>query len=202
MSPVAFHARSRVLGILKHPSFTTEPVLAKVLTHILNEGEMSQALPTTEWSVEPLGDVSEFYGWLKKVDELHVLRTVFKRPNPDAEESFQELFDRLEALHADQIRQELRASDKSAGLNKKAIESDEQTQGFLTAALQFAFGHVWAKGRKRGKVVRYDQRRQVLRASVEDVGGTWDDAAETVLRAVERRGTKQIAKMNHGPTSD
>ena len=82
VAPIAFDAKTRVLGVLKHPSFTTEAVLAKVLTQILNRGEELTDFPTTQWSVEPLGDVSEFYSWLKRVDQLLVLRLVFKRPNP------------------------------------------------------------------------------------------------------------------------
>ncbi len=202
VSPVAFDAKSRVLGVLKHPSFTTESVLAKVLTQILNSGEEMQDFPTTEWSVEPLGDVREFYSWLKRVDQLLILRMVFRRPNPDGEEAFQKVFERLDHFEAEQIRQEIRARDKDAGLNKDAVEEDEETQGYLVAALRYAFGRVWAKGRRKGKVVTYDQRNQVLRSSIDNVGGDWETAADRVLREVERRGVKQIAKARNGKTPD
>ncbi|GAT74549.1 hypothetical protein MHM582_3054 [Microbacterium sp. HM58-2] len=201
VAPVAFDARTRVLGILKHPSFTTEPVLAKVLSQILNRGEELQDFPTTEWSVEPLGDVREFYSWLRRVDQLLILRLVFKRPNPDGEKAFDELFKRLDLYEAEQIREEIRARDMARGLNKIAVEQDEQTQGFLTAALKYAFGRVWAKGRRKGKAVSYDQRNKVLRASIDNVGDDWNTAADRVLREVSRRGAKQMAKLENGETS-
>lgn len=201
VAPVAFDAGSRVLGILKHPSFTTEPVLAKVLTQVLNRGEEIQDFPTTEWSVEPLGDVREFFSWLQRVDQLLTLRMVFKRPNPDGEEAFEELFKRLDLYEAEQIREEIRARDQARGLNKSAVEKDEQTQGFLTAALKYAFGRVWARGRRKGKTVSYDQRNQVLRTSIDNVGDDWDTAAERVLREVSKRGAKQMAKLENGETS-
>jgi len=202
VAPVAFDLTSRVLGILKHPSFTTEPVLGKVLTQILNAGEEMQEFPTTEWSVEPLGDVREFYSWLKRVDQLLILRMVFRRPNPDGEEAFEKVFKRLDLYEAEQIREEIRARDQSVGLNKDAVEEDEETQGFLTAALKYAFGRVWAKGRRKGKIVSYDQRNQVLRTSVDNVGDDWNTAADRVLREVERRGIKQIAKMEDGQVTE
>jgi hypothetical protein len=201
VAPVAFDARSRVLGILKHPSFTTESVLGKVLTQILNRGEDTVDFPTTEWSVEPLGDAKEFYHWLRRVDQLLVLRMVFRRPNPDGEEAFQKAFERLDLYEAEQIREEIRARDQSRGLNKDAVEQDEETQGMLTAALKYAFGRVWAKGRRKGKVVSYDQRNQVLRASVDNVGDDWQTAASRVLREVERKGSKQITKQSDGETA-
>lgn len=198
VSPIAFDSASRVLGILKHPSFTNEQVLAKVLTHILNEGELVQDFPATDWSVEPLGDVKQFEAWLSKVDHLFVLRTVFKRPNPDAEEAFAQIFARLDAVGAEQLREEIRADKKSSGLNKVEVQRDRTTQGYLVAALQHAFGYVWARGTRKGKTVTFDQRRTVLRSSVDDVGATWQDATKTVLLAVERRGLKHLAKHEHG----
>lgn len=199
VAPVAFSANGRILGILKNPSFSTEPVLGDVLTQILNRGERRMDFPTTEWSVEPLGDSQEFYEWLEDLDQLLILRMVFERPNPDGEEQFQELFERLDAYEADQIKEEIRARDEATGLKKDAVKDDPTTQGFMVAALRYAFGRVWAKGKKQGRTVHYDQRKQVARTSVDIVGGDWETATDSVLAAVERQTERR--QLTNGRSS-
>lgn len=187
VSPVAFTLAGRILGIMKHPSFSTEDVLDSVLSEILNKGESRLDFPTTVWSVEPLGDTNEFRTWVDQVDQLNFLRLVFKRPNPDGAPEFQELFDRLDRFAAESIEEDIRARDETVGLDKDAVLSDPQTKGFLHAAM-IAFGRVFALGRKNGKNVTYDQRHRVLRDKIDSVGSDWDTATETVLGAVVRRG--------------
>lgn len=199
VAPVAFTANGRVLGVLKNPSFSTESVLGEVLTQILNRGERRDDFPTTEWSVEPLGDSQEFYEWLDSLDQLLILRMVFARPNPDGEEEFQELFERLDAYEADQITEEIRARDQVSGLKKEAVKEDPTTQGFMVAALRYAFGRVWAKGKKKGRTVHYDQRKQVARASIDSVGSDWETATDTVLGAVERQSERR--RLTNGRSS-
>lgn len=193
VAPVAFVLAGRMLGVLKHPSFgTTERVLHEVLSQILNGGEQQEDVPTTAWHVEPLGDTGQFYAWLEGVDRLMLLRLVFERPNPDGEEEFQALFERLDAYEAEQITEEIRARDKDVGLKKEAVRSDPTTRGFLKAALDHAFGRVWAKGFKAGRETVYDQRAKVLRQSVDFVGDDWETATRNVLGAVEARSVRQI----------
>jgi len=120
---------------------------------------------------------------------------VFERPNPDGEPEFEELFARLDRYHADQIKEEIRARDQPSGLEKQAVREDPTTKGFLLAALDHAFGRVWAKGKKNGRSATYDQRHRVQRQSLENVGTDWDTATEAVLAAVTRRG------LDHGKTS-
>ncbi len=188
VAPVAFTLDGRVLGILKHPSFTTETVLDDVLTQILNKGEEVSGFPTTQWSVEPLGDERDFYSWLDSVDQLLVLRMIFERPNPDGEPEFDELSERLDRYHADQITEEIRARSDETGLQKTEVQNDPTTRGFLVAALNHAFGRIWAKGKRNGRSVSYDQRKQVLRQSLDFVGSDWETATSNVLGAVERKG--------------
>lgn len=196
VSPVAFSATGRILGVLKNPSFSTESVLGSVLSQILNRGELQTDFPTTEWSVEPLGDTQEFYEWLDNLDQLLILRMVFARPNPDGEAEFQDLFERLDRYEADQIKEEIRARDQTVGLKKEAVKDDPMTQGFMIAALKYAFGRVWAKGKKRGRTVQYDQRKQVARASIDFVGSDWETATKSVLVAVERQAESR--QLSHG----
>lgn len=193
VAPVAFVLSGRILGVLKHPSFgTTERVLHDVISQILNRGEQLEDVPTTVWNVEPLGDTGQFYAWLESVDQLMLLRLVFERPNPDAEEEFQSLFDRLDRYHAEQITEEIRARDREQGLNKDEVRQDPTTRGFLSAALDHAFGRIWAKGFRGGRETVYDQRAKVLRQSIDFVGDDWETATENVLAAVESRSKKQV----------
>ncbi|MDZ8202081.1 hypothetical protein RZO50_11190 [Microbacterium sp. SSW1-59] len=199
VSPVAFSSDGRILGVLKNPSFSTESVLGDVLSQILNLGERQTEFATTEWSVEPLGDSQEFYEWLQDLDQLLTLRMVFERPNPDGEEQFQELFERLDAYEADQIKEEIRARDETTGLKKEAVQEDPTTQGFMVAALRYAFGRVWAKGKRRGRTVHYDQRKQVARTSIDIVGSDWETATSSVLDAVERQTERR--QLTNGRSS-
>lgn len=194
VAPVAFTTNGRILGVLKHASFTTETVLDDVLSAILNRGEATAGFPTTAWSVEPLGDEGDFYSWLSSVDQLLLLRMVFERPNPDGEPEFDELFRRLDHFYADRIKEEIVARDKNVGLNKEAVHGDRTTRGFLVAALDFAFGRVWAKGRRGGRDVHYDQREQVQRQSLDLVGSDLETATRRILDAVEDRGRKQVSR--------
>ncbi|UAJ81237.1 hypothetical protein IT072_09790 [Leifsonia sp. ZF2019] len=195
VAPVAFSLNGRILGVLKHPSFTTEAVLDDVLTEILNGGERQMEFPTTSWGVEPLGDQGDFYAWLDSVDQLLLLRLVFERPNPDGEPEFDALFARLDRYEADQIKEEIRARDQTSGLQKEAVKNDPTTKGFLVAALDHAFGRIWAKGKRNGRAATYDQRQRVQRLSIDDVGSDWNTATEAVLDAVSKRG------LEHGKTS-
>lgn len=187
VAPVAFTVRGRTLGILKHPSFATEDVLDDVLSEILNRGERELDFPSTVWAVESLGDEADFLQWLADVDQLTRLTLVFQRPNPDGEDAFQDLFERLDNMEASLIREEIVARDPATGLVKDAVKRDRTVQAFIAAAMN-AFGRIVAKGRKDGTPVKYDQRQRVLRQSLDRVGSEWDEATETVLRAVEEQG--------------
>ena len=50
---------------------------------------------------------------------------------------------------------------------------------------------VWAKGKKNGRTVHYDQRKQVARASIDAVGSDWETATDSVLGAVERQAERR-----------
>jgi hypothetical protein len=198
VAPVAFAAQGRILGVLKHPSFgTTERVLHEVISQILNSGEQHEDVPTTVWHVEPLGDTGQFYAWLDGVDQLMLLRLVFERPNPDGEEEFEKLFDRLDRYQAEQITEEIRARDRNVGLQKDEVRKDPTTQGFLSAALDHAFGRIWARGVRGGRQTVYDQRAKVLRQSIDFVGVDWETASNSVLEAVESRSKKQVTDGKH-----
>ena len=185
VSPFALLREGRIVGILRHPTFS-DRTTADVFTQLLNSAERQRPEPTTEFDVEPIGDTSEFYSWLEDVDKVSKVEFVFKRPNPDAEESFAELFERQEAYRADEIREIIKsANGDDRGLNKEAFHSDRNAKMFLAAAMA-AYGYVLARGKRGSKQARFDQRAKVARESIENVGAAWEAATAEVVTATQR----------------
>jgi hypothetical protein len=184
VAPFGFIADGRYLGVLRHSSFS-ETTVADVFRNILNRGEARLREPSTDWDVEPIGDEQEFYEWVASTDRVVNVEFVFKRPNPDAEREFEQLFARMDNLEASQIREVIAARDSDRGLNKQALRTDSISRMFIAAAMA-AFGYVVGRGLLRGRQVKYDQRRQVARERIENVATSWDGATEEVLGAVQR----------------
>lgn len=184
VAPFAFDADSRYLGVLRHSTFS-EKTIADVFTQILNRGERRRPAPTTEWDVEPIGDPEEFYAWVASTDRVVNVEFVFKRPNPDAEREFEQLFARMDEMQARQIRELITARDNERGLSKQALRNEPITRSFIMAAMA-AFGYIVGRGFRSGRRVTYDQRRRAARERIENVGPTWDGATEEVLGAVRR----------------
>ena len=195
VAPFAFLKDDRFLGVLKHPSFT-ENTVQWVLTEMLNRAEQYDRMPAVVWAVEPVGDPGEFFAWLDQAESVTELKFVFERPNPDGEEAFNELFQRLDRLEADKIRETITARDPEVGLSKEGLTSDRVTRGFIMAAMA-AFGFVVGKAYRGGKKVTYDQRQQALREPVENVSPDWPAATRDVLGAV-RRVTQRRGRNTNG----
>lgn len=184
VAPIAFRLRGRILGVLKHPSFTTETTLDRVLTKILNQGENSSAFPTTAWKVEPIGDEADFLTWLNEIQNLDRLSLHFERPNPDAEEDFQKLFDRLDTLNAKSFKEEITSRPGSDGLSIEEVKKDKGIRAYISAAMS-AFGRISAKGRIDDQTVKYDQRQRVKKLRIEIKGNSLIEAGEQTLQALE-----------------
>ena len=184
VAPFAFVADGRFLGVLRHSSFS-ETTIATVFRDILNRGELARPAPSTDWDVEPVGDEQEFYQWVEATDRILNVEFVFKRPNPDAEREFEQLFARMDDLEARQIRESITALDSDRGLNKQALRNEPTSRMFIAAAMA-AFGYVVGRGVSRGRRVRYDQRGHAARERIENVGASWDGATEEVVQAVQR----------------
>jgi hypothetical protein len=184
VSPFVFVVQGRYLGVLKHASFG-ERTIAQVFTDLLNHGERERPSPTTEWDVEPVGDLQEFYEWVSSTDRITSVRFVFKRPNPDAEDQFRQLFERLDAHEARQITEQIVARNPERGLNKNALRTEPTTNAFISAAMA-AYGYIVGRGFTRNRDNTWDQRRRAARERLEDVAPTWDGATDQVRRAVRR----------------
>lgn len=188
VSPFALIADGRILGVLRHTSFSGT-VLAKVFTDLLNSAERQREFSTTDFDVEPIGDSQEFFGWVDTVDRVTKVEFAFKRPNPDAEDSFRELFDRQEAYQADEIREIIKSSGPDQGLNKTAFHTDRVANMFLAAAMA-AYGYVTASGQRNGRPTRFDQRANVAKEAIAAVGDSWEAATAEVVEAT-RRGRRR-----------
>jgi hypothetical protein len=184
VAPFAFISDGRYLGVLRSSTFT-ETTIADVFRQIFNRGEARRTAPSTEWDVEPIGDEQEFFEWVASTDRIIKVDFVFKRPNPDAEREFEQLFARMNDLAARQIREAITAQDDERGLNKQALRTDPTSRMFIAAAMA-AYGYVIGLGFLRGRRVKYDQRKKAAREHIENVAGTWDGATEEVLEAVRR----------------
>lgn len=184
VAPFAFIADGRYLGVLRSSTFN-EATIADVFLQILNRGEARRAEPSTDWDVEPIGDEQEFYEWVASTDRVVSVEFVFKRPNPDAEREFEQLYARMDELEAGQIREAIAAQDADRGLNKQALSTEPISRMFIAAAMA-AFGYVVGRGFLHGRSDTYDQRRRVARERIENVAASWDGATEEVLGAVRR----------------
>jgi hypothetical protein len=185
-APFWFDADRRYLGILRHPSFDP-PIISSVLEKMLNlaEARRNDGFANVTWAVDAVGDTSEFRSWLDRTDAVTFVEFVFERPNPDAEEEFQDLFDRLNRLEAEKITERVVAQDKTAGISKSGLLHDPTVASFMAAAAA-AFGYILARGRQGSRKVKFDQRRDLLTETAETVGVTWDAAEQSVRDAVKR----------------
>ncbi|GAA4293015.1 hypothetical protein [Mycobacterium paraffinicum] len=185
-APFWFEAERRYIGILKHPSFEPQ-VLSSVLEQMLNiaEARRTEDFPTVAWAVDAVGDTAGFRSWLERTDAVTSLEFVFERPNPDAEDEFRELLERMDRLKSQKISDRVVAQDPAVGIDKAGLLHDPVSLAFMAAA-GAAFGYIVGRGRRGSRKVKFDQRRNLLTESVEAVGPTWDSAAEGVRAAVER----------------
>jgi len=184
VAPFAFRADGRYLGILKHSSFE-EKTLAHVFQEFLQRGERSRPSFATDWAVEPVGDEQEFIDWMNSVDSVQSVEFIFRRPNPDAEREFEDLFQRLDALEASQIKEVIAARDAERGLNRENLQRDPSSRGFIAAAM-VAFGYLVGRGTLDGGKVKYDQRERAAREEIQNVSPSWEGATAEVARAVAR----------------
>lgn len=174
-SVFVFNAGTRLLGIVKHPSFT-DTVLPKVFTDLLNCGEAEREEVTTAWDVEPILDEKGFREWLARTGAVRQVKFVAKLPNPDGLESFKGLWQRLGRMQASSIEEVIQARDPEVGL--KDVDSDPESAEYIAMA-SHAYGHITATGATSGRVTKYDQRQKVRRV-YEVLPATWDGLVRLV----------------------
>ncbi|QYJ04237.1 hypothetical protein KUV85_00720 [Nocardioides panacisoli] len=184
VAPFAVLVDGHYLGVMRHSSFTPQNV-ASAMESLLNFGESTRRIPTTEWAVEPVGDESQFLDWLGSLDRLTEVRFVFRQPNPDAEELFARLDQRITSMGADQIEQRITAKGEEASLDVEAVANDDTNRAFLAAAMA-AFGYVLGRGYRHGKRATFNQKEAIARERVDPLSSDWQQARDAVLGALRR----------------
>jgi hypothetical protein len=184
-APFAIDARSRVLGVLKHRSFS-DTTVAAVFEGLLRRGEFETREPTTEWSVEPILDEQEFRAWLAAADAVLRLTMVAKLPNPDPLPEFEGLWSYLEERKARLRREVLEARDDSGLANLQQDETVRQVVAMGT----HGFGYVAADGLRNGRRTRYDQRESGARERTGALPATWPEAVMAIVNLLRERRHK------------
>lgn len=155
---------TRYLCVAKHPKFS-EGVLPVVFETLLNLGERERDQVTTDWSVEPVLDIVDFESWLQDMAVVDQVTFTVKRPNPDADEDFEQLDDHLRATGAGTLIHTLKPSDRDRGLTKN-FNLDSISHGLMQMA-RLSFAAIKATGRNLVGVPKYyDQGRRVRRQKV------------------------------------
>ena len=193
-APFAFDGRTRVLGVLKHRSFS-EATLPKVFQTLLREGEQEREWPSTEWSVEPILDERDFLTWLSSVESVTSITLVAKIPNPDGLEEFGPVWAEMEARRARLISMKMLALNEDEGL--QGLEDDARVRGNLAMGRQ-GFGHVEAHGQRNGHETVFDQREKVAREVIDELEPTWDEAAQEVLETTRESGANALQRRTRG----
>lgn len=180
-----FDAKSRILGVLKHSSFN-EKIIPYVFEDILKKGENRRTWPSTEWAVEPILDPKKFSQWLREVDVVRKVELVAKLPNPDGLEAFGSLWRDMDEMEARKINYGLEAAGEQGLLR---LEQNERVKNHI-AMSERAYGYVTAKGKKDGRKTTYDQRKNVERATVEEMPPLWSQIKNVVKSHVKARGER------------
>jgi hypothetical protein len=189
-APFAFDPRTRVLGVLKHPSFS-EVAVPNVFQTILRDGEKEREWPSTEWSIEPILDERDFLSWLHSVQAVTSITLVAKMPNPDGLEEFGPVWNEMAHRRARLITMQMLAANEDEGL--QGLEQDTRVQGNLAMGRQ-GFGYVKALARRHGRETVFDQRKKVVREVTDELGTTWDEAAEEVLETTRKSGASVLQR--------
>jgi hypothetical protein len=180
-----FDEQSRILGVLKHPTFN-EKVIPLVFEEIMRKGESRRMWPSTDWAVEPILDERSFTQWLREVDSVRRVELVAKLPNPDGLEEFGELWEDMQSMDARMIKQEMEAATPNGLVG---LQNNERVRNHI-AMSERAYGYVAAKGLKDGRKTVYDQRKNVQRTTVEDLPPFWGQIKNVVMSHVRARGEK------------
>lgn len=170
-APFVFHADSRILGVLQHPTFS-ERTIPNVFTALLNRGEDARESRSTEWDVEPILDEIEFLEWLRHAESVEQVSFVAKLPNPSGLPEFEPVWSRLHEREAKSIREIMEARDPDRGLQR--IEEDELARAYIAMASQ-GFGYVKGRRKRDNRQETYDQRSQVKRHIFNELPKSWTE---------------------------
>ncbi|MBB6406715.1 hypothetical protein [Arthrobacter sp. AZCC_0090] len=161
------------------------------MTELLNQGERLSGVSGTDWSVDPILAEEEFDRWVNSVDRVVKVKFVFKRPNPDKADDLEILSDRLDALNAEYIAEEVKAKDSRIGLDKDGLNNDTEFRKLKSAAVR-SWAFITAFGYLNNKKIRFSQNSAVARETAHSVGPTWQDAQMATLEAARRGRSERL----------
>lgn len=180
--PFAFDGTTRLLGVVrdKHSAPAT---IASVFEEILRDNEHETAMPTTEWSVEPILDSTEFIDWLHSQDVVRSVGFVARLPNPEPKRAFEELSRRLERAHGTEYVTRM-SSQREEGLQQ--IEEDPEFNQAIAMG-QEGYARLEGRGRREGKDSVFRQGEQVASEQVPRLPVDWSEARKLLKSLVRDR---------------
>ena len=176
-APFSIATDQRRLLVVKHRSYA-ETTLATVFRSILNDGENERPIgPTTSWDVEPILDDIEFFDWLQTIAVLSKISFDVKLPNPDAEETFEEIHQYLIDMQASQMQHTLMPSDPDVGLSTD-LNSHRLTSGLIEMAKR-GFASISASALdSSANIRRFTQKNRTLRQTRTLMSKTYNAARD------------------------
>jgi hypothetical protein len=191
-APFVFDGVTRILAVLKHPTFD-EKTIPYVFRTLLQQGERTRPNQATDWDVEPIGDTATFKEWLRTTDVVQKVQFVAKMPNPDGLDAFGLVWHRMAQHRARVLKEIMEAENWDIGLVE--LEDDRVVDAYL-AMSENAFGYVTADGTRDGKRTRFDQRSQVARHHTEELPGSWMEVVGVLVDVVRERRRRREAQQH------
>ena len=177
--PFAFDGETRLLGVLRAPE-SDPSTIASVFENVLNDNERQLLERTTDWSVEPILDRETFLTWLDRTEVVRSVTFTAQLPNPEPEEAFDDLFERMKQRRATHPSETMR-STAEAGLRDVTLDRDF-AQGMAMAERGFA--ELRGEGVREGHRTTFNQRDAVASEHVAEVPPTYSEAAAMLRHLV------------------
>jgi hypothetical protein len=134
--------------------------------------------------VESILDPQRFYDWLASTGAVRRVKVVVKLPNPDNLDAMAALIERMDAMRAKQLTEEVEARDPDRGLEN--VPDDPVIREAVDLG-EKGYGYVSAVGRTGDRQRRYDQRQQLAREEIDELPVDPAGVLEAVKRAIMRR---------------
>lgn len=192
VAPFGFDGETRMLLVerrLKTSAKTVASVLEKIIGEVEEElaGKQPSRAPIT-WSVEPVLDANDFRDWLKSLDTVHTISFTARLPNPEPDDAFQDLVDRMEARSATSFTETFR-SDAEEGL--VAVDQDQDVRQAIAMG-EHGFATLRGEGVRDGQQDHYKQVERVATERAEAPSG-WDGAKEALRELLKGRARRFLS---------
>lgn len=172
-TPFVIDGQTELLVFLEYSAFSPSTIAA-VFTMLLRRGEDArEAGPSTEWSVEPLLDQTEFISWIREAESVQRVDFEATLPNPAGLDEFEPVWSRLEARKAKNIKEAIEARDPLQGLI--GLEDDPIARAYIAMASR-GYGLIRARRLKANRIERFNGGNRVRRGSLGMLPTSWAEA--------------------------